>query len=125
MLPVPALLDVRLAEFPVLFRIIDAREKALALLLLGQMQEELENASAVVVEVPLQPADRSIALVPEGFVVLGARYAFRAQNFRMHAHDQHLLVIRAVEDSDLAALRKGEGGSPQKIVLDLGRRSGA
>src|SRR6201999_2802740 len=85
------------------------------------MQKELENASAVAVEVPLEPTDGVITLVPERFVVLCARYALGGQNFRMHAYDQYFLIIRAVVDSDLAALRQGQGGPPEKVVLELGR----
>ena len=37
----------------------------------------------------------------------------------MHAQDQHLLVIGAVEDADVAALRQVAGGAPEEIVLQL------
>ena len=37
----------------------------------------------------------------------------------MHAHDQYLLVVRAVEDPDLAAFRQHPGTTPEKIVLQL------
>ena len=38
----------------------------------------------------------------------------------MHAGDQHLLVIGAVEDADPPAFRQFTGGAPQKIVLQFG-----
>ena len=37
----------------------------------------------------------------------------------MHAHDEHFLVIGAVEDADAAALRQAAGGAPEKIVLQF------
>ena len=40
----------------------------------------------------------------------------------MHAHYQHLLVIRPVEDADLTALGELARGAPEEIVLQfLGR----
>ena len=41
----------------------------------------------------------------------------------MHANDQHLLVVGAVEDADAAALRQTLRGAPEKIVLQFRRRS--
>ena len=38
---------------------------------------------------------------------------------RMHAHHQHLLVVRAIEDADAAARRQAHGGAPQEIVIEL------
>jgi hypothetical protein len=37
----------------------------------------------------------------------------------VHAHDQHFLVIGAVEDADAAALGQFAGGAPQEVVLEL------
>ena len=125
-LPVLALLDVGEAEFPVLFRLVDAREKALALLLLGEVEEEFDDAGAVGVQMPLQTLDRAVTLAPEGLVVVrrfGERFA--AQDLRMHADDQHFFVIGPVEDADAPALRQIARGAPQKVVLQFGRRSDA
>src|SRR5664279_3860697 len=47
LLPEIPLLNIRQAEFPVLLRFIDPRQKALALLLLRQMQVELDDAGFV------------------------------------------------------------------------------
>ena len=42
---------------------------------------------------------------------------------RMHAHDQHLFVIRAVEDADASALRQAFDVAPHEIVVEfLARR---
>ena len=37
----------------------------------------------------------------------------------MHPNDQHLLVVGAVEDADLAAFRQTTGGAPQEIMLQF------
>src|ERR1043165_8713090 len=58
--PVFSFFDVTPIEFPVLFRFIDAREKALALFVLGNMQEKLDDASAVPVQVGFEIANRSV-----------------------------------------------------------------
>ena len=45
------------------------------------------------------------------------------QQLGMHAHHQHLLVVGAVEDADVAALRQAARAAPQIIVVEfLGRR---
>ena len=38
----------------------------------------------------------------------------------MHADDQHLFVIRSVEDADPSALRQLTSTAPEKIVLQFG-----
>ena len=70
------------------------------------MQEELDDAGSVAVEVFLQIHDRTIPVVPDRLVV--ARRAgnpFAAENLAVHADDQHLLVVRPIEDADPPALR--------------------
>ena len=48
------------------------------------------------------------------------RDPFAAQNFGMHADDQHFLVIGSVEDADPPAFRQIAGGAPEKVVLQFG-----
>src|SRR6202044_1550498 len=65
--------------------------------------------------------DRAIAVVPDGGVAIGgAGNPFAAENIAVYADDQDLLVIGAVENSDLAAFRKIAGGAPEKVVLQFG-----
>ena len=40
----------------------------------------------------------------------------------MHADDEHLLVVGAVEDADVAARGQTHRGAPQEVVVDLVRR---
>ena len=49
--PVLPLLDVVETELPVFFRLLQALEKALALFLPGEVQEELDDARSVAVQV--------------------------------------------------------------------------
>src|SRR5271166_4461992 len=87
------------------------------------MQKEFDDARAVAIEMALEVHDRAIARLPERlFAAAGAtRQALRREDFRMNPDDQHLLVIRTVEDADLAALRQIAGGAPQEVVLELDR----
>jgi hypothetical protein len=47
------------------------------------------------------------------------RQILAAQNFRMHAHDENLLVIGAVKNADVSALREAARRAPQKIMLQF------
>ena len=46
------------------------------------------------------------------------------EQFLVDAHDEHVFVMRAVEDADLAAARRGLMNAPEKIVRKFlrGRR---
>ena len=73
-----------------------------------------------------QVHDGAIAFLPDGLLVEQlVRQLLAAQNLRMHAHDQHFLVIGAVEDADAAAFRQAAGGAPEEIVFQFRRRSDA
>ena len=81
-------------------------EEALSLLLLREVEEELDDAGSVAVEVSLQIRDRAIPVVPDRLVVVRrVREPFAAENLGMHADDQHLLVVGSVEDADPPAFR--------------------
>src|SRR5665647_1751363 len=53
LLPEFSLLNIRKPEFPVLFRLIDALKETLSLLLLREVEEKLDDAGSVTVEVSL------------------------------------------------------------------------
>ena len=82
------------------------RRKRAALLLLGEVQEELHDPEAVLGEVALPVVDRAVAPLPDArcFARLGQLLALEVLG--MHADDEHLLVVGAVEDADLAARRQ-------------------
>ena len=61
--------DIRKAEFPVLFRLVDTRDKTFALLFLREMKEEFDDARAVGMEMFLQIDDGTIPVVPDLFLV--------------------------------------------------------
>ena len=63
--PVLALFQVRHAELPVLVRVRNVIEQALALFFLGNVQEELYDTRAVVVEMAFDIHDGAVALLPD------------------------------------------------------------
>src|ERR1700743_427413 len=87
-------------KLPGVLRKVDAPQEAPALLLLGEVEEELDDLEAVVGQIPLPLIDRAVAVLPH-VVVLGQPLA--AEDLRVHAYDEHLLVVGPVEDPDFAA----------------------
>lgn len=76
---------------------VDAIEKALALFVLGQVQENLYDAGAIGVQMALQVGYRPVAMLPEGISVNhGLCQRFGMQEFGMGAYDQHFLIAGAV-----------------------------
>jgi hypothetical protein len=69
-LPELSLLNVCEAQLPVLFRIVDACQKPLSLLILRNMQENLDDARAVSVKVLLEVHNRAIPIVPFRLIIL-------------------------------------------------------
>ena len=96
--PVLPLLEVAETELPALRRVVEARLEPLALLVLVDVQEELDDRRPLVRERLLERVDLVVALRPD---LLGHEV--------VDADDQHVLVVRPVEDADLAD-RLGPGG---------------
>ena len=109
--PVLALRVVGLADLPLLGRVFEALPEARELLFLRDVQEELEDARVVLGEALLESVDALVAARPD---------LLRHQV--MHPHDQHVLVVGAVEDRDLAARRRAPVHAPQEVVRGLLRR---
>src|SRR5665647_3197855 len=68
LLPEFSLLNIRKAEFPVLFRHIDALKETPSLFLLREVEEKLDDAGSVTVEVSLHIHDGTIPVVPNRLV---------------------------------------------------------
>ena len=106
--PELALLEVAHRELPALGRVVVARLEPLALLVLVDGEEELDDRRAVVGEDPLEVVDLVVARRPD-----------LARHEVMHAHDQHVLVVRSIEDADLALARHLLVDAPQVVVGEL------
>ena len=101
---------------------VNPRQKALALLLLREMEEELDDAGAVDVQVSLEVHDRAIPVMPEFLVVMGCvQEPFAAKNVAMHSDDQYFLVIGSVKNANPPAFGQIASGAPKKVVFQFGR----
>ena len=111
-------------NFQRLFGIVEPVEEALALLFLGDAQMEFQHHGSVAHEMPLEGADILEALLPDIFRDQPRRQFLLGENFRMHAHDQAFLVMRAVENPDPPARRHALRHAPEEIVIEFlgGRR---
>src|SRR5215471_2444980 len=117
--PALALVYVARREFPVLLRLVQTRQKTFLLLFFGDVEEKLANDGSVTGQVFLKRSDVVKSFFP--YVLGHERFgnSLVLQQIGMDAHDQHFFIIRAVENADMAALRKTHGGSPEKIVLQF------
>src|SRR6202012_4428621 len=114
-----ALGDVAHRELPVLRRLLQAVEKAFALFLLGDVEEELQDHSALSRQIALKGSDVLEALAPD---VLGDKFrrnSFLGEDVRMHPRHQAFLVVGAIEDTDAAALRQRVHAAPHEIMIEL------
>ena len=85
---------------------------------------EFQHPGPVARQMPLKAADVLEALFPDPAVGDVWRQLLPRQHLGMHAHHQHFLIVRAIEDADMPALWQRSDGSPQKIVRQfLGARS--
>src|SRR5262249_52377012 len=66
-------------------------------------------------------ADVLEALLPDLLAEQLFRDPLPLQHFGMDPDNQHLLVVRAVEDADVPALRHLEVGPPKEIMVELER----
>ena len=103
--PQRPVLEVGRVELPALLGNLDALGQAFGLLLLGDVEHELQDPGAIVGEHLLEGVDLVIALLDH----VSGRIA-------PHLHHQHVLVVRAVEDADVAPRRAHLVHAPE-IVL--------
>src|SRR5207249_3595567 len=120
--PELSLRHIRQAELPVLVRIINAVEKTLPLLFLRNVEEEFHDACAISMEMAFQIHDRAVPVSPDRLLIENfCRKPLAEQDFRMHADDQHFLVIGPVENPNPTPLRQALGGAPEQIMLEFRR----
>ncbi len=94
------------ADLPLVRRIVEPRLEALELFFFGDVEKEFQNGRLVLDGEELFPfVDEIIARLPHLF-----------WRELMHAHDEHVFVMRAIEDRNVAALRRMRMDAPQKVV---------
>jgi hypothetical protein len=111
-------INLREAEVPVLVRLINVLEKPLPLFVLRKVEEELEDLGSVTVEMFLQVLEETIPFLPDGLLIQ-VRKPLAAENLRMHANDEHLLIIGTIEDADPPAFGKFSRCPPEKIMFQF------
>ena len=108
LVPVPAGLEITGAELPPLLRVVEASLEAAALLLPGDVEVDLHDGRAAMVEGLLEGVDE---------VVAGLPHLLRHQ--AEHPRREDILVVRAVEDADLAGPGRRPVDPPEEVVLRL------
>ena len=98
---------------------VDPAQEPDALLLLRQVEEELHHADPVVGEVALPVVDLAVAALPDPVVARFLRQLLPLEQLLVDADDEHLFVVGAVEDPDLAAGRKVLRVAPEVVVVEL------
>src|SRR5579859_8079456 len=83
------------------------------------MQEEFDDDHAVAREIALKTTDVFEPLFPD--ILCDERFGnfLRREQMLMYAHDEHFLVIRAIEDTDFAPFRHSLVRAPEIIVIEL------
>src|SRR6266540_3934399 len=107
-LPAVAFLPVVGGELVGLLDVLFAGEQPLALLLLGDVQEELADDGAAVDQQPLEVVDLLVTLLPD-----------LAGDELVDAHDQDVLVVGPVEDADHAVGGGAAVDAPEEVVVQL------
>ena len=94
----------------------------IALLLLAQVKEELEDQCAIAGEMALEVPDGSITLFPHldriARQLLGQALVL-GEDLGMNTDHQHFLIVGAIEDSDSTPLGQLFACSPEKVVVEL------
>ena len=106
--PLGALVDVVDGELPVLGGVFQARVQARQLLVAADGEEELEDHGALLHQHLLEVVDLPVAALD----LLGLQEA-------VHAADDHVLVVAAVEDAHLALGGAARVDAPEVVVREL------
>src|SRR5512137_2968211 len=83
------------------------------------MEEKLQDKGAVLDKVSLKCIDIVVTCFPEFIAPLPWRKLLFVKNLRVHFDHENIFIIGAVEETDLAACRKGTGIPPEEIVIRL------
>ena len=81
---------------------VEAAKKTDPLLLLGHIEEDLDQSEAVVGEIPLPGVDLSVTAPPDAVVAERGRELLALEQLGMDPDYQNLLVVGPVEDANLS-----------------------
>jgi len=89
------------------------------LFLAREMQKEFEDDRSLSREIVLEIGDVGEPLIPDSLTDAVLGELLLRQDFRVHAHDEHLFVIRTVENADTPALGQAFDIAPQEVVVEV------
>src|SRR5262249_45356243 len=87
-----------------------------------EIQEQLHDPEAVVRQVQLPVVDRVVPACPDMMLARLGRKLLANEVLRVHADDEHLLVVRTVEDADLPARRQPLLIAAEEVLVELEHR---
>ena len=108
LVPMRPLGVVGVADLPVFGRVVDAFLEPFKLFVPIDVQEELEDLRVVVVQEFLKGIDMVVAARPDFL-----------RHEVVNAHDEHVFVVRAIEDGHLAPFGNDLVAAPQEIMRGL------
>jgi len=106
--PEGTLVEVAGVVLPVLLRVRQPLCEPLLLLIRAHVEHALDDRVALVGQPGLEVVDRAVAALD-----------LRGVGEAAHPGDQHVLVVRAVEDTDVAGLRQPLLDAPEEVVRAL------
>ena len=115
-----ALREVGRRELPVFGRVVEPVEQSLFLLVLGDVQEDFDDARAVAMKMSLERVDVLVTLVPE-LVALGGvrRKVLSREDVGVDTSNEDLFVVRAVEDPDPSTFGKRFDTAPEEYIVGI------
>ena len=120
-IPIGPLRDIGSGKFPVFRRCVDAGEEAAALFLLGDVEKKLDHRDPVFGQIRFKIPDLAVPPVPQAVVQTADGQFLRIREV-VNLRDQHLLVIRAVENADIPPFGQAAVDPPEVIVVKFLRR---
>src|SRR5687768_2183504 len=83
------------------------------------MEKDFSDLRAVSRQVAFVVDEIFEAVTPDSLRHQLSRQPLAFEQIALHAHDEHLLVLRAIEDADVPAPREAKRGAPEKVVIEL------
>ena len=83
------------------------------------MEEEFSYHDSVPRQILLEIADVFETLFPNVFAYESRRQLLFCQEFGMHPYHQHLLIVTAIKDANLTAIRQVFHAPPKIIVIQI------
>jgi hypothetical protein len=114
--PVLSFADILYGEFPNFFWIIQSFQQPLSLFLGRDVKEKFLDRRTVAGQIAVKSADVLVSLLPDCLGDEGFGDFLFCQEFRVNPHDEYLLIIGAVKNTDAAPLRQRFYRAPEVVI---------